>query len=44
MEQWRSDDSLSDSDKELIILSLKHGTIVTWTMEDNFAAKSPIIF
>lgn len=44
MEQWRSDDSLSDSDKELIILSLKHGTIVTWTMEDNFAATSPIIF
>lgn len=44
MEQWRNDGSLNDSDNKLIIFSLKHGTIVTWTMADNFAAKSPISF
>ena len=44
MESWRNDDSLTSEDKELIILSLKHGSIVTWNINDNFAAKSPISF
>lgn len=42
MESWNDDDSLSESDKTLVILSLKNGTAVTWTMAENFAKKSPV--
>ncbi|WP_293977408.1 pyridoxamine 5'-phosphate oxidase family protein [uncultured Clostridium sp.] len=44
LEQWKNDGSFKNFYDEFIVFSLKHGSIVTWTMEDNFAAKSPILF
>lgn len=42
LRDWTADGSMSDFYKELIVLSLKHGTAVTWTMDDNFAEKIPV--
>lgn len=44
LEQWKEDGSFKDFYNELIVFSLKHGSIVTWTMSDNFAPKKPILF
>ena len=44
LEQWKNDGWFKNFHDEFIVFSLKHGSIVTWTMEDNFAAKSPILF
>lgn len=42
--QWKEDGSFKNIYKDLIVFSLEHGSIVTWTMADNFAKKSPILF
>ena len=42
--QWKEDGSFKNIYEDLIVFSLEHGSIVTWTMADNFAKKSPILF
>lgn len=44
LEQWKADGSFKNFYDEFIVFALKHGSIVTWTMADNFTPKNPIIF
>lgn len=42
LKTWKDDGSLGDPYKNLIVLNLKNGIAVTWTMAENFAKKSPV--
>ena len=43
LKPWRESGPLSDFYSNFIVYTLKHGSAIWWTLEENFAPKRPVI-